>query len=671
MSPNEEPLLPSKARMQVRWGQLYGSATSLWLAEAARRASAPLLVIAADARQASRFEDELKFFCEPSLYIESFPDWETLPYDLFSPHPDIVSQRLRMLAALPRLTRGIVIVDLETLLQRLAPQTYIDAHAFDLAVGEVLDVERFRERLTGAGYVTSSQVIAPGEFAVRGSLIDLFPMGSATPFRIDLFDNEVESIRIFDPETQRSGDKVKALRLLPAREFPLTAEGIQGFKRRFRNRFPGDLTRMPIYQDIAEGAPPAGIEYYLPLFFDASATLFDYLPANTLLAADDVIESLATQAFAEIQSRFDQRGHDGTRPILAPPEVFMPVTELSQRLGAFRRIELSRVELDPLTQTLPYQNFGTRAPPHLRVDPRSDDPARGLTAFIAEFRGRVLLAAESAGRREMLLDLLRKRHIDPKLVDGWAAFRDSDAPLAITVSPIATGLVLDQPHVALIAEEQLFGERARQERRRRRPERDPEKIIRDLTDLHAGSPVVHEHYGVGRFLGLQTLAVAGLTSEFLVLEYADGDKLYVPVQALDLISRYTGAPAEAAPLHKLGSDAWAKAKKKAAQRIRDTAAELLDLYSRRAARQGEQLAANDDDLRAFEAAFKFEETPDQAQAIEAVIADLGSGKPMDRVVCGDVGFGKTEVALRAAFVAVQAGKQVVILVPTTLLAQQH
>ncbi|HEY4365911.1 MAG TPA: transcription-repair coupling factor [Steroidobacteraceae bacterium] len=671
MPQNDALLLPSKAQMRVRWGQLYGSATSLWLAEAARQASAPLLVVADDARQAGRLEEELRFFCGPQLYIESFPDWETLPYDLFSPHPDIVSQRLRMLAALPRLTKGIVIVDLETLLQRIAPQAYIDAHAFDLPVGEKLDLELFRQRLSNAGYVASSQVMAPGEFAVRGSLIDLFPMGSATPYRIDLFDNDVESIRVFDPETQRSGDKVPALRLLPAREFPLTVEGIQAFKRRFRARFTGDLTRMPLYQEIAEGAPPAGIEYYLPLFFDATATLFDYLPANALVVTESQVESVAAQAFTEIESRYEQRGHDSARPILAPAEVFMPVAELLLRLSQFRSIELSRVELDPLTQPLPHQNFRTRPPPQLRIDPRSDTPARELAAFLGEFQGRVLIAAESAGRREMLLDILRARHIEPVLVESWSAFIEGTAPLTIAVSALANGLVLEQPHVAVIAEEQLFGERARQERRRRRPERDPEKIIRDLADLQAGSPVVHEHYGVGRFVGLQTLDVGGLTSEFLVLEYADGDKLYVPVQALDLISRYTGSPAETAPLHKLGTDTWQKAKRKAAQKIRDTAAELLDLYSRRAARQGEQLVASEADLRAFEAAFKFEETPDQALAIEQVIADLGSGRPMDRVVCGDVGFGKTEVALRAAFVAVQAGKQVVVLVPTTLLAQQH
>ena len=671
MTEHDRPLLPSKAQLHVRWGQLYGSATSLWLAEAARKASGPLLVIAPDARQASRMEDELRFFCEPGSYIEHFPAWETLPYDLFSPHPDIVSQRLRMLSTLPRLAKGIVVVDLETALQRLPPQTYVDGHAFDLSVGEVLDLAAFRDRLSGAGYVASSQVMAPGEFAVRGSIIDLFPMGSPAPYRIDLFDDEVETIRVFDPETQRSGERAQALRLLPAREFPLTADGIQNFKRRFRNRFPGDLTRMALYRDSAEGAPPPGIEYYLPLFFDATATLFDYLPGNTIVAVETDEQGAAAQVFAEIASRHEQRGHDAERPILEPAEVFTPVDELVQRLSTLRRIELSRVELDPLTQSLPYQNFVTRAPPALRIDPHADEPARELARFLNDFQGRVLIAAESAGRREMLLDILQHRNVRPQLVDSWSAFVEGGAQLGITVSSLATGLVLTEPPLALIAEEQLFGERARQERRRRRAERDPEKIIRDLTDLRPGSPVVHEDYGVGRFVSLATLDVGGLKNEFLLLEYADGDKLYVPVHALDLVSRYTGAPAETAPLHKLGTDTWEKAKRKAAQRIHDTAAELLDLYSRRAARQGEQLTANEAELRTFEAAFPFEETPDQSQAIEQVIADLAAGKPMDRVVCGDVGFGKTEVALRAAFVTVSAGKQVAVLVPTTLLAQQH
>ncbi|MET0657676.1 MAG: transcription-repair coupling factor [Steroidobacteraceae bacterium] len=667
----DDLLLPDGSGTRVRWGQLHGSAAALHLVLAARQAKAPLLVIADDARSAARLENELRFFAGEGFPIATFPDWETLPYDLFSPHPDIVSRRLKLLATLPRQQKGIVIVDLVTVLQRLAPQSYIDAHAFDLRIGERLQLEKFRSRLTAAGYVHVSQVMTPGELAVRGSLLDLFPMGSSLPYRIDLFDEEVETLRTFDPETQRSGEKVDSLRLLPAREFPLTAEGIQFFKRRYRTRFEGDLTRMSVYRDIGEGAPPPGIEYYLPLFFEQTASLFDYLPPKTLVAIETDLRAFAEQAWGDIENRYAQRGHDSSRPILKPDEVFTPPAELMARLQSFATIELTRVELDPLTQDAQFKNYRTRLPPQLRIDPRNEEPARPLLEFFRDFHGRVLIAAESAGRREMLLDMLRKRQIEARVMTEWAGFVDSKATLAITVSPISTGLVLEDPPLALIAEEQLFGERARQERRRRRPERDPEKIIQDLGELLPGAPVVHENYGVGRYLGLKTMAVGGLPNEFLVLEYADGDKLYVPVHSLELVSRYSGSPAEQAPLHKLGTDTWDKAKRKAAQRVRDTAAELLDLYSQRAARKGEQLAIGELDLRAFEAGFPFEETPDQSQAIEQVISDLGSEKPMDRVVCGDVGFGKTEVALRAAFVAVQAGKQVVVLVPTTLLAQQH
>ncbi len=664
-------LLPSPAHPTVKWGQLYGSAAAWRLAAAAAQLQRPLLVIAANAREVNRLEDELKFFAERSLDIFTLPGWETLPYDPFSPHPDIVSQRLQLLSALPRLTRGIVLLDLETLLQRLAPQNYIDAHAFNIPEGAKLDLDGFRARLIAAGYANTSQVMAPGEFAVRGSLLDLFPMGSESPFRIDLFDDEVESIRRFDPETQRSGERVKEIRLLPAREFPMNAEGVQSFKRRFRSRFPGDLTRMTVYRDIAEGAPPPGIEYYLPLFFDATVSLFDYLPAGTTLATEHDLGALALQSTTEIEARFSQRSHDSERPILSPKDLYLTAEEFAAQLAHFDRIDISHAELDPLTQPGKFLNYGTGAPPRVRIDQRSQDPARELFGFLGTFPGRVLVAAETAGRREMLLDLLNKRRLEVRTFEDWHAFSASDARLALTVSPIATGLLLADPPLALIAEEQLFGERARQERRRRHADRDPEKIIRDLADLRPGAPVVHEEYGVGRYLGLKPMNVGDMPSEFLLLEYADGDKLYVPVQSLELISRYTGGAVEHAPLHKLGSDAWAKAKKKAAQRIRDTAVELLDLYSRRAARAGVRLAANEGDLRAFEAAFRFEETPDQAQAIAQVIADLQSDKPMDRVVCGDVGFGKTEVALRAAFVAVQAGAQVAVLVPTTLLAQQH
>jgi len=662
-------LLPSAAQPLVRWGQLYGSAAALWITRATKQLQAPPFVITSNARELTQLEDELKFYT--SADVHTFPGWETLPYDLFSAHPDIVSQRLKLLSKLPHATSGIVLIDLETVLQRIAPKQYVDAHAFEIRRGMKLDLEDFRMRLASAGYASTAQVMAPGEFAVRGSIIDLYPMGSATPLRIDLFDDDVDTLRTFDAETQRSAEQVEEIKLLPAREFPLSAAGVQFFKRRFRTRFEGDLTRMPLYRDIGEGVAPAGIEYYLPLFFEQTATLFDYLPKNSVVAMHADLTGTATSVWDDIGRRYEQRSHDAERPILTPKEVFLPPDELAERLTKFRRIEYHTHELDPLTQQVPFANFATAIPPRLRIDARSEEPARELLNFFATYEGRVLIAAESAGRREMLLDLLRKHRIELNTVDDWNTFASGAMRLAITVSPIATGMVLKEPPVTLIAEDQLFGERARQERRRRRPERDPEKIIRELSDLHVGSPVVHEEYGVGRYLGLKTMDVGGMPGEFLVLEYADGDKLYVPVQALDLVSRYTGAAAETAPLHKLGTDAWQKARKKAAQRIRDTAAELLDLYSRRAARQGVSIAASDGDLRAFESAFPFEETPDQAQAIEQVVHDLASDKPMDRVVCGDVGFGKTEVALRAAFVAVQTGRQVAVLVPTTLLAQQH
>jgi transcription-repair coupling factor (superfamily II helicase) len=664
-------LLPTSGARRVRWGQLYGASPALYVAAAAAAHPGPVLVIAENARAAALLEDELRFFATADMPVERFADWETLPYDLFSPHPDITSTRLRLLARLTGLDRGLVVVDAETLLVRIAPRTFIDAHAFELAVGAALDLEAFRARLVSAGYVSASQVVVPGEFAVRGSIVDLFPMGSPTPYRIDLFGDEIETLRTFDPETQLSGERVATIRMLPAREFPLDETAIASFKRRFRTRFDGDLTQVPIYRDVSNGLAPGGIEYYLPLFFDATASLFDYLPATTLVTAPVELPQLIDRAWQQTQARYEQRRHDRERPVLAPEEICLSPTEVTSACEPFAAIEIARTELEPAAQDLPFMNFGTRAPPRLRIDPRSDSPASALLEFLDRNDGRVLLAAESAGRREMLLEMLRRRGHDAAPIASWQEFASGNAALGITVSPIASGLLLAQPPLAVIAEEQLFGERARQERRRRRADRDPEAIIRDLGDLRSGAPVVHEEYGIGRYLGLVAMAVGGMPGEFLLLEYADGDKLYVPVQSLELISRYTGAGVDQAPLHKLGGDAWQRARRKAAQRIRDTAAELLDLYSRRAARHGQSLTVPVGDLRAFEAQFPFEETPDQEQAIAEVVDDLAAIKPMDRVVCGDVGFGKTEVALRAAFVTVEAGKQVAVLVPTTLLAQQH
>jgi len=655
----------------LRWTGLTGAAEALFLARAGARLARPLLIVARDAAEVARLEDELRFFAGDAIPIVAFPDYETLPYDQFSPHPDIISQRLRALARLPSLTRGLVLTDLATSLQRLPPRDFVDGHALSLQVGEDLDLEPFRVRLAAAGYASVPQVGAPGEFAIRGSLFDVFPMGADEPLRIDLLDRQIDSIRRFDPDTQRSSARLERVELLPAREFSLAPESIRDFRRRFRTRFEGDLTRMPTYRDVGDGLAPAGIEYYLPLFFEQTASLFDYLPHGAVVALHADHASDLAASWREVEARYEELRYDIEHPVLQPGEIFLRPEEWASRAASHPRILLGAPadgETDAAAGTV---DLGSAPAPAFQLDARREESVRRFAEHLASHSGRALIAAESPGRREMLLELLRAYHVEPRATGGWAEFETADVPLAITVAPLASGFVLTDPAITVYAEEQLFGERARQERRRRRSDRDPARIIQQLTDLRPGAPVVHEDYGVGRYLGLTTMDAGGMAAEFLVLEYADGDKLYVPVQALERISRYTGAPAESAPLHKLGGDQWSKARARAAARIRDAAAELLDVYSRRAARPGHSFGVDEQQLHAFEAGFPFEETADQAAAIEQVIGDLRAPQPMDRVVCGDVGFGKTEVALRAAFVAVQGGKQVAVLVPTTLLAQQH
>ena len=674
MPPLFDPLLPAAASTPVKWGQLYGAAPALAIAEAASNAPGPLIVIAETPRAAETLSEEIGFFSSGAMPVHVFPDLETLPYDSFSAHPDITSARLRTLAELPRARRGVWVVAIDTLMQRLAPRSYIEAHSLQVHVGETLNLEALRERLALAGYATVTQVAAHGEFAVRGSLLDVFPMGSESPYRIDLLDRDVDSIRFFDPDTQRSGEKLERIHLLPARETPLSPDAVREFRRRYRLRFPGDLTEHAVYRDVSAGRAPGGLEFYLPLFFERTSHLFEYLPPSSVLIDMQEATSHADRLWGGIVERHDQLSHDRFRPVLDPAEIYLSAAEVRAEVAAWPRIDLRSFEWPPEAEGAsgnPVRNFSSSSPAVVRIDARAEQPAAELEAHLASIGGRALLAAESAGRRELLLELLRGRGIRPHVFDSFAAFMASDASLGITVSAAASGLRILSPPLEILTESQLFGDRARQERRRRRSERDPAKILKELSDLRVGAPVVHETYGVGRYVGLQTMDVAGYTGEFLVLEYADGDKLYVPVQSLHLVSRYTGAPADTAPLHKLGGDQWQKARRKAAQRIRDVAVELLDLYSRRAAREGASMQAAEADYRAFQAAFRFEETADQATAIDQVLADLKSGKPMDRVICGDVGFGKTEVALRAAFVAVQAGRQVAVLVPTTLLAQQH
>ncbi|MGO8855316.1 MAG: transcription-repair coupling factor [Steroidobacteraceae bacterium] len=668
--PLVDPGLPTADTPRVKWGKLYGAAAALAIAEAAAKAAGPLIVITQNSRDAESLSDEIAFFAGSGLPVRVFPDLETLPYDSFSAHPDITSARLATLAELPRARKGVWLVAIDTLLQRLAPRSYVEAHSLKVHVGETLDLDALRARLTMAGYAAVTQVVAHGEFAARGSLLDVFPMGSDSPYRIDLLDRDVETIRHFDPDTQRSGDKLDRIQLLPARETPLNPDAVREFRRRYRLRFTGDLTEQVVYRDVSAGQAPGGLEFFLPLFFDRTSHLFEYLPPTSVLIDMNEAAASAETLWQGIVLRHEQLRHDRHRPILDPGELYLPPADFRGAYAAWPQVELRSFEWPPETPG-PVQNFASAAPSVVRIDPRAEQPAAELEAHLAASPGRVLLAAESAGRRELLLDLLRARSIQAKLFDNFASFIAGDQKLGVTVSPTVSGLRLQTPPLEILTESQLFGDRARQERRRRRAERDPAKILKELSDLHIGAPVVHESYGVGRYVGLQTMDVAGYTGEFLVLEYADGDKLYVPVQALHLVSRYTGAPAETAPLHKLGGEQWQKARRKAAQRIRDVAAELLDLYSRRAAREGTRMMAGEAEYRAFQAGFRFEETADQAAAIEQVLNDMKSDKPMDRVICGDVGFGKTEVALRAAFVAVQAGKQVAVLVPTTLLAQQH
>ncbi len=652
----------------VRWEGLTGSARALALTLAARHR--PLLVIANAPLAADRLGAELRFFADDDLPVLAFPGTEALAYDPFSPHPDIASERLATLATLPLLERGIVVTSLDALQARLPPAQYVAAHTLAVEAGRNMDLEAFRARLVAAGYALVSQVATHGEFAVRGSIIDLFPMGAAHPYRLDFFGTELDSIRVFDADTQRSGERIPHVRLLPAREFPLDEDGVKQFRRRWRARFEGDPSRAPVYRAVGDRRAPAGIEAWLPLFFEQTGTLLDYLPASAVVVDATDGPATAARLWAAIGERYEDLRHDIERPLLRPGELFLEPEELAGLIGARARLDLTPGDAGGAGAARSVR-FAAAAAPAVRFDRRATEPAAELRRFLDASSARVLIAADSAGRRELLMSELARADLAADALPDWRAFVNSPSRFAITVGADLEGAVLPADGLVLLADAQLFGERVRQERRRRRAESDPEALLRELSALTPGAPVVHEDHGVGRYLGLKLMDVDGHAAEFLVIAYAGDDKLYVPVLSLERVSRYTGGPPESAPLHRLGGDQWARAKRKAASRVRDVAAELLDLYARRAAREGTALDLRDAEYEAFAAQFPFEETPDQAEAIRAVLEDLKTGRPMDRVVCGDVGFGKTEVALRAAFAVANAGRQVAVLVPTTLLAQQH
>jgi transcription-repair coupling factor (superfamily II helicase) len=650
------------------WGRLVGASASLAVAELERQAEAPLLLLADDPRQADQLEAELRFFADGAFPVLHFVEWETLPWDSFSPHQDIISQRLSVLSQLPSMQRGVIVVSAPALLQRLPPVDYVAARSLSLRTGQQLSHDEFTRSLAEAGYLRVPQVSEHGEFAVRGSLIDVYPMGSAHPVRIDFFDDEIESLRHFSAESQLSGDTMESIELLPAREVPLDDEAIRAFRSRYRERFEGQPSRSRVYRDVSDGIAHGGIEYYLPLFFEHTAGLVDYLPGNCMVIRPDGLDGLLQRTWAEIEERHELCSLDPERPVLAPGETFAAIDAVTAQLDRHRGI---RYSAQSLAEAPDVCNLPTRMPPALKIEARYEDPAGALMQFLESFDGRVLFTTDSAGRREQVYELLSGRGLDLVRAGGWLDFAAGKKRIGVAIAPLENGVLLPDARLAIISEQQLFGDRVRTQRRRRRADRDPEAIIRQLDDLEEGSPVVHAEYGVGRYIGLITLDVGGIEGEFLHLEYADGDKLYVPVHALELISRYTGTSPENAPLHRLGSDQWEKARRRAIRKIRDTAAELLDIYARRAARTGHRFRWLEADYRAFESGFPFEPTDDQARTIDEVLGDLASDEPMDRIVCGDVGFGKTEVALRATFAVVHGGKQVAVLVPTTLLAQQH
>ncbi|TAK86444.1 MAG: transcription-repair coupling factor [Betaproteobacteria bacterium] len=655
-----------------RFTQLAGSADALALARLAA-VERPLAVIAATALDAQRLVDEIAWF-SPQLRVCLLPDWETLPYDQFSPHQDLISERLATLYRIQRGEFDIAVVPAPTALVRLCPPSYIAAHTFFLQQGDRLDLEKLKAQLVTAGYQNVTQVVAPGEVCWRGGLIDLFPMGSPLPYRLDLDDDVVDSIKTFDVDSQRTVYAVKEIRLLPAREFPLDEAGRARFRGRWRELFEGDPSKKRLYRDVSNGVPAAGIEYYLPLFFESVATVFDYLPSDATLALHHDVSAAINEFWRDANSRYKMAGGDPDRPLLAPPQLFVPAEEFFVRAKDFARVDITaETGTDPISEKPEMGSVpvSTQPLPAVAVDRRASDPLAALKGFLETSKLRVMIAAESPGRRETMAAYFAEYGLKPESCSTFDEFLKNQSGFLLCVSPLAHGFIVPGEGWAVVTEAELYAGVVRRRSRAAEKRSSVEGMLRDLSELKVGDPVVHEQHGIGRYQGLVSLDLEDGQSEFLLLEYEGGDKLYVPVAQLGLIGRYSGAQPEEAPLHRLGSGQWDKAKARAARQVRDTAAELLALYARRAARLGHSFSIGMHDLEGFAAGFGFEETPDQAQAIEAVITDMASGKPMDRLVCGDVGFGKTEVALRAAFVAVADGKQVVILCPTTLLAEQH
>lgn len=651
-----------------RWiGQLQGSAAALLFKEISKQHQQLFILVARNSQHLAQLESELEFYgLKPTI----FPDWEILPYDRLSPHQDIVSERLAILSDMPQ--QGVLLVSASTLAQRVAPTSWVLGEYFDIQIGQKFDIEKQKLRLIQAGYHLVDTVYDHGEFAVRGSIMDIFASGQNSPIRIDLFDDEIESLKFFDPETQRTTQNLEKFSVLPAKEFPLK-EARSLFRDRYAESFPtANPKKNPIYQDVLEGIASPGIEFYLPLFFDKSlmqsqSTLMAYLPRNGIVITDNGLDEGISSFWKEVLRRYEDRRHNVDHPILPPEELFLSPNVVLEQLNKFARVIASTEAIEERAGAI---NLDTETPPRLAVDPKQEKPFAAVKQYLDAVNHPVLLVAESAGRRETLKDALRPFLGDIPSVESFADFQQSLQAIAITNAPLDRGLVV-RGQLSVISENQLYEHRVVQRRRKRQQEVSEEFLIKSLTELSIGAPVVHIDYGVGRYAGLITLSIDEQEHEFLQLDYADAAKVYVPVTNLHLISRYSGGDPDLAPLHKLGTDAWNKAKRKALEQIHDVAAELLHIQARRQSKPGISFELDQSLYMQFASGFAYEETLDQANAIEATLHDMQLAKPMDRLVCGDVGFGKTEVAMRAAFLAVQNNKQVAVLVPTTLLAQQH
>ncbi|WP_224651550.1 transcription-repair coupling factor [Pectobacterium versatile] len=662
---NDRYSLPPKAGEQRLLGQLTGAACAVECAEIIERHAGLVVLIAPDMQNALRLRDEIQQFTDQ--YVTTLPDWETLPYDSFSPHQEIISTRLSTLYQLPNMTRGVLILPVNTLMQRVCPHSFLHGHALVLKKGQRLSRDKLRSQLEQAGYRSVDQVMEHGEYATRGALLDLFPMGSEEPYRIDFFDDEIDSLRLFDVDTQRTLNEVRHINLLPAHEFPTDKTAIELFRSQWREQFEVRRDAEHIYQQVSKGVWPAGIEYWQPLFFsEPLPSLFSYFPNNTLIVNTGNIEQSAERFWQDIQQRFESRRVDPMRPLLPSDSLWLRVDGLFTELKAWPRVQL---KTDTLPEKAANVNLAYLSLPELAIQHQQKSPLDALRRFIEQFDGQVIFSVESEGRRETLQELLARIKLNPTLISTLEQAQERGTYLIIGASE--HGFIDTLRQRALICESDLLGERVSRRRQDNRRTINTDTLIRNLAELRPGQPVVHLEHGVGRYVGLTTLEAGGIKAEYLILTYAGEDKLYVPVSSLHLISRYAGGADENAPLHKLGGEAWSRARQKAAERVRDVAAELLDIYAQRAAKSGFAFKHDKTQYQLFCESFPFETTPDQAQAINAVLSDMCQPLAMDRLVCGDVGFGKTEVAMRAAFLAVENHKQVAVLVPTTLLAQQH